>query len=149
MIWPKEIRMKLKGAFAAVVFIFVILSGCDLVNADKQGSCKFLVYSYGDGVDVLYRIDGKSYPTIKQDQPDGESSYYIVDKDFELPTTISITANALSLNTSSITIEIYQNDKIMKSNTVTKTDADVKIVNSLNYEFGSSDSAESSVSEVQ
>lgn len=132
--------MKLKGAFAAVVFILVMLSGCDLGNKEKKGSCKFLVYSYGDGIDVLYRIDGESYPTIKQDVADGTSSYYIVEEDFELPTTISITANALSLSTSSIVIEIYQNDKIVKSNTVNMIDSNVKIVNSLNYEFSSSDS---------
>lgn len=141
--------MKLKGAFAAVVFIFVMLSGCDLGNTDKKGSCEFLVYSYGDGIDVLYRIDGKSYPTIKQNNPDGETAYYIVDKDFELPSTVSITANALSLSTSSIVIEIYQNDKIVKSNTVTKTDPDVKIVNSLTYEFGATDSGNTSDSKVQ
>ena len=141
--------MKLKGAFAAVVLIFVMLSGCDLGNKDKKGSCEFLVYSHDDGIEVMYRIDGKSYPTIKQNKPDGESAYYIIDKDFELPTTISITANALSLNTSSITIEIYQNDKIVKSNTVNMIDPDVKIVNSLNYEFSSSESDKSSASEEQ
>ena len=138
--------MKLKGAFAALVLLFAILPGCNLGDDDKKGSCKFIVSSYGDGFDVMYRIDGESYPTIKQNKPDGSTAYYIIDMDFELPTTISITANALSLSTSSIVIEIYQNDKIVKSNTVNKTDPDVQIVNSVNYQFSSSDSEKSSVS---
>jgi hypothetical protein len=131
--------MRLKYAIMMVLIVFVSFSGCKIGAEDEKGSCKFVVYSYGAGFEGVYTIDGDKMVAFKQDAASGGTSYYIYEVSFELPTSISISANALNSSTSSIVIQIFQDSEQVKTNTVSRDDPDDIIVNSVDYKFVSTD----------
>jgi hypothetical protein len=122
-----------------ILIVFIIFSGCSLADEEEKGSCKFVVYSYGAGFEGVYTIDGDNMVAFRQDKSSSGTSYYIYEVVFELPTTISITANALNASTSSIVIQIYQDSDQVKTNTVSRDDPDDIIVNSVDHKFVSTE----------
>jgi hypothetical protein len=134
--------MRLRFAVIMVLIVFVSFSGCKLADEEEKGSCKFVVYSYGAGFEGVYTIDGDKMVAFKQDESSGGTSYYIYEVTFELPISISITANAVSTSTSSIVIQIFQDSDQVKTNTVSRDDPDDKIVNTVDYKFESTEKEE-------
>ncbi|HEY1405859.1 MAG TPA: hypothetical protein VF857_04560 [Spirochaetota bacterium] len=129
--------MSRKLIMLMVVLLVPFIVGCQLSGEENAGSCRLSISSHGGGFEGFYTIDADDPVTFTQTTPDGGTSFFFFNVDFELPTTIVVTANGLSVNTDSITIRLYKDNKLLKENTVSASNSTIVsiISNTISFDF--------------
>lgn len=124
-----KLQYFLKKTIGLFLFVFLLFS-CQ--NEDEiEGSCKFHVISYGDGVVGWYIIDDDDPVTFSVSEMNNSS--YSLSVNFPTPeSSIYIFAKASSDNTESISIMLYDDGKLLKSNSAYKV-ADETLINEISY----------------
>lgn len=118
-----------KRTILLFLFVFLLFS-CQ--NEDEiEGSCKFHVISYGDGVVGWYIIDNDD-PVLFSVSEVEDSSYSLSVNFAEPESSIYIFAKAASDKTESISIMLYDDGKLLESKSAYKV-ADENLINEVSY----------------
>ena len=118
-----------KRTILLFLFVFLLFS-CQ--NEDEiEGSCKFHVISYGDGVVGWYIIDNDD-PVLFSVSEVEDSSYSLSVNFAEPESSIYIFAKAASDKAESISIMLYDDGKLLESKSAYKV-ADENLINEVSY----------------
>ena len=119
----------LKKIFGLFLFAFILIS-CQN-DEEIEGSCKFHVISYGDGVVGWYIIDNDDPVTFSVSEM--KDSSYSFSVNFATPeSSIYIFAKAASDSTESISIMLYDNGELLQSKSAYKV-VDEILINEVSY----------------
>jgi hypothetical protein len=119
----------MKKIFGLFLFAFILVS-CQY-DEEMEGSCKFHVISYGDGVVGWYIVDNDDPVTFSVSEM--KDSSYSLSVNFATPeSSIYIFAKAASDSTESISVMLYDNGKLLQSKSAYKV-VDEILINELSY----------------
>ena len=122
-------RHYLKKIFGLFLFAFILVS-CQN-DEEIDGSCKFHVISYGDGVVGWYIVDNDDPVSFSISEM--ENSSYSLSVNFATPeSSIYIFAKAASDKTESISVMLYDNGELLQSKSAYKISDEI-LINELSY----------------
>lgn len=122
-------RHYLKKTIGLFLFAFILVS-CQN-DEEIEGSCKFHVISYGDGVEGWYIIDNDDPVSFSISET--ENSSYSLSVKFATPeSSIYIFAKAASDSTESISIMLYDNGELLQSKSAYKVEDEI-LINEVSY----------------
>jgi len=123
------LRRYLKKAFFLLLFAFILVS-CQN-DEEIEGSCKFHVISYGDGIVGWYIVDNDDPVSFSVSEM--ENSSYSLSIKFATPeSSIYIFAKAASDKTESISIMLYDDGELLQSKSAYKI-TDESLINEVSY----------------
>jgi len=123
--------------FIILVSCIIMVPGCD--EPEPESNYSFEIVSSDDGFVGWYKIDGGSMKAISSEPLESSTVYHIYEKDLESPESILISATGSTVNTSSISIYVYEKNELVESATFSQSASDVKVTATLSYTFGSSE----------
>ncbi|MBP8082103.1 MAG: hypothetical protein KAZ87_02750 [Spirochaetes bacterium] len=125
----EKIIYTLRKSFGLFLLLFLFAS-CQSED-EIDGSCKFHVISYGDGVVGWYIIDNDDPVSFSASA--SEDSSYTVSIDFPRPeSSIYIFSKAASDKTESISVMLYDDGKLLQSKSAYKVSDEI-LINEVSY----------------
>jgi hypothetical protein len=128
---------------STVIIISLFLTGCEKVDEDDSAYSFEVISSYGNVVGY-YKVDSGAAQVFSGAAMGDSAVFYSYNKNLNLPESVLISATGVSddagvSSTTSVSIYIYEDSKLVKSATVSQISAGVPVTASLYYTFGSED----------
>lgn len=135
--------MKLRVRFfvcTLLITLSALVTGCEMDADENEDYYNFKVISAGGNFEGYYIINGTDEGTFSGSSMSGSTVYYSFQKNLSSPTSVLVSATALSTSASSIEIYIYQNSELVDSIQSSQSDSTVTVSAYISYTFSSSSS---------
>ncbi|PKL16302.1 MAG: hypothetical protein CVV49_16935 [Spirochaetae bacterium HGW-Spirochaetae-5] len=126
---------------SVMLFFSLLFISCEKAEEDDSAYSFEVISSYGNVVGY-YKVDSGASQVFSGAAMGDSTVFYSFNKNLNLPESVLISATGVSdgagvSSTTSVSIYIYEDSKLVKSATVSQISAGVPVTTSLYYTFGS------------